>query len=128
MHNKRINQISVALVCAYFSIISAFAATVVTIDLKDNIFEPSVITIPENTKIKLIIINHDDSPEEFDSFDLNREKVIFAKSNAVLFIGPLPKGSYHFFGEYHPETAIGKVIVTNCETMRLGPSEEIAKC
>jgi hypothetical protein len=128
MHNKRIYKILVASVCAYFSITAAYAANVITIDLRDNIFEPSVITISENTKIKLIIVNHDDSPEEFDSFDLNREKVIFANSSAILFIGPLPKGTYHFFGEYHPETAIGKVIVTNCETMRIESSEEIATC
>jgi plastocyanin len=128
MNNKRVYQILVALVCAYFTSAAAFAAEVITVDLKDNIFEPSVITISENTKIKLIIVNHDDSPEEFDSFDLNREKVIFANSSAILFIGPLPKGTYHFFGEYHPETAIGKVIVTNCETMRIGSSEELATC
>jgi hypothetical protein len=128
MNNKRIYQISVALICTYFSITAVFAATVITIDLKDNIFEPSIITISENTKIKLIIVNQDDSPEEFDSFDLNREKVIFANSSAILFIGPLPKGTYHFFGEYHPETAIGKVIVTNCDTMLIESSEEIARC
>jgi hypothetical protein len=128
MNNKRIYQISVALICSYFSINAAFAAKVITINLRNNIFEPSIITISENTKIKLIIVNHDDSPEEFDSFDLNREKVIFANSSAILFIGPLPKGTYHFFGEYHPETAIGKVIVTDCETMRIESSEEIAKC
>jgi hypothetical protein len=128
MNNKRIYQISVALICSYFSINAAFAAKVITIDLRNNIFEPSIITISENTKIKLIIVNHDDSPEEFDSFDLNREKVIFANSSAILFIGPLPKGTYHFFGEYHPETAIGKVFVTDCETMRIESSEEIAKC
>jgi len=128
MNNKRAYQISVALLCAYFSITVVFATTVVTIDLKDNIFEPSVITISENTKIKLIIVNKDDSPEEFDSFDLNREKVIFANSNAVLFIGPLPKGIYHFFGEYHPDTAIGKVVVTDCEPVLIGSSEEIEKC
>ncbi|GAC29395.1 cupredoxin domain-containing protein [Brumicola pallidula] len=128
MTNKRSYQISVALFCAYFSINTAIAATVVTIDLKNHIFEPSVITILRNTKIKLIIINHDDSPEEFDSFDLNREKVIFANSKATLFVGPLPTGSYDFFGEYHPETAIGKVIVTNCETRLVDGSEEVQKC
>jgi ribosomal protein L31E len=97
--------------------LSAFASdnTVITIELSNHIFEPNIIKVPENTKIKLIIKNRDASTEEFDSFDLNREKVIFAKSQATLFIGPLPKGVYHFFGEYHPNTAIGKVIVSDCK-------------
>lgn len=98
----------------------AFATNVITIDLRSHIFEPSVITIPENTKIKLIINNHDNSPEEFDSFDLNREKVIFAKSNAIIFIGPLSEGTYLFFGEYHPDTAIGQVRVTDCKAIKDG--------
>jgi hypothetical protein len=105
----------------FFALFSAFtvsafveASTVITIELKNHIFEPNVIKVPENTKIKLVIKNRDTSPEEFDSFDLNREKVIFANSQATLYIGPLAKGVYNFFGEFHPNTAIGKVIVGNC--------------
>ena len=52
------------------------------------------------------------TPEEIDSFDLNREKVIFGRSSGVIFIGPLSVGEYGFFGEYHPNSAVGKVIVT----------------
>ncbi|AEP29652.1 cupredoxin domain-containing protein [Brumicola nitratireducens] len=126
--NKRLKQTFVFLVSIYLSIDTAFAAKLVTLNLKNNMFEPSIITISKNTKIKLVIINHDDSPEEFDSFDLNREKVIFANSTATLFVGPLPKGTYYFFGEYHPDTAVGKVIVTDCETTQLDSSGEIEKC
>jgi len=125
---KRLPQLFVLILCIYFSIGKVFAVTLVTINLKNHMFEPSIITISENTKIKLVIINHDDSPEEFDSFDLNREKVIFANSQATLFVGPLPKGTYYFFGEYHPDTAVGKVIVTDCETMQLDSSGEIEIC
>jgi hypothetical protein len=107
-------QIFIFLLFTFGMVAMATASHVVTINLQNHIFEPSVITIPENIKIKLVIVNHDASPEEFDSFDLNREKVIFAKSKAVLFIGPLPKGSYDFFGEFHPETAQGKVVITDC--------------
>ena len=47
----------------------------------------------------------------FDSFSLNREKVIFAQRKATIFIGPLKPGEYEFFGEYNPNTARGTVIV-----------------
>jgi hypothetical protein len=84
-----------------------------TLELKDHLFFPSIIEIPANKKIKLTIYNRDATPEEFDSFDLNREKVIFPHKKAVIFIGPLPEGRYQFFGEYNPNTAKGTVVVTS---------------
>ncbi|TWX52877.1 cupredoxin domain-containing protein [Colwellia hornerae] len=82
------------------------------VELKDHLFFPAVIKIPPNEKVKLIIYNRDTTPEEFDSFDLNREKVIFPNKRAVIFIGPLPEGKYHFFGEFNPNSAKGTIIVT----------------
>jgi len=91
---------------------SAVAKTpVVEIDIKDHLFHPSEIVIPANTKVKLIINNLDPTPEEFESYELNREKVINGSRKAVIFIGPLSPGEYPFFGEFYPKTAQGKVIV-----------------
>jgi len=79
--------------------------------LKNHLFYPAEIKILENTKVKLIIYNQDQTPEEFDSFDLNREKVIFPEKKAVIFIGPLSPGRYEFFGEFNPNSAQGTIIV-----------------
>jgi len=73
-------------------------------------FTPTEITIPANTKVRLQIENKDGSVEEFDSRDLNREKIITGKGKAVVFIGPLKPGRYTFQGEFHAETAQGVVI------------------
>jgi hypothetical protein len=81
------------------------------LQLKDHLFFPSQVTIPANQKVKLVIDNQDNTPEEFDSFSLNKEKVIFANHKASIFIGPLKPGKYQFFGEYNPNTARGTVIV-----------------
>ena len=83
----------------------------VEIRIADHLFNPPQITIPANTKVKLLVINQDPTPEEFESYELNREKVIAGNSKAVIFIGPLPAGSYPFFGEFYPKTAQGVVIV-----------------
>lgn len=88
----------------------AYAKHEVEVILKDHLFYPAQIEVPAYKKIKLIIRNQDNTPEEFDSFDLNREKVIFANRAASIFIGPLQPGEYHFFGEYSPNTAQGVVI------------------
>jgi hypothetical protein len=91
---------------------SLFAATpVIEIEIKDHLFYPSEFTIPANTKVKLLIRNLDPTPEEFESYELNREKVINGNSKTVIFIGPLPPGEYPFFGEFYPKTAQGKVLV-----------------
>lgn len=81
------------------------------IELKDHLFYPSRIEIPAHQKVKLIVHNLDPTPEEFDSFELNRDKVVFAGRRAVIFIGPLQPGEYSFFGEYNPNTARGVVVV-----------------
>ncbi len=82
-----------------------------TFEIKNHLFYPSELVVPAGQKIKLHIVNHDDTPEEFDSFDLNREKVIFPNGSAIIYVGPLSAGVYEFFGEYNPNSATGRVIV-----------------
>ncbi len=79
--------------------------------IQDHLFSPSQLQIPANQKVKIVIYNHDDSPEEFESFSLNREKVILPRSKGVVFIGPLPPGEHAFFGEYNPDTAKGVIVI-----------------
>ena len=81
------------------------------IEIRDHLFYPSELTIPSGEKVKLRIINNDDTAEEFESYELNREKVIRGKKSGIVFIGPLKAGEYPFFGEFYPKTAQGKIIV-----------------
>jgi len=83
----------------------------VHVTLEHHVFTPSEVRVPANTRVKLIIHNKDDTMEEFDSFDLNREKVLFAGRKARIFIGPLSPGRYEYFGEFFPNTARAHVIV-----------------
>jgi len=82
----------------------------IQIEIRDHLFFPSTVEIPANQKVRLFIINNDPTPEEFESYELNREKVIPRNSKTVIFIGPLAPGEYPFFGEFFPKTAQGKVI------------------
>jgi len=79
--------------------------------LKDHRFIPEELTIPAGEKVKLIVHNQDDTPEEFESYELNREKVVGAGKSIKLFIGPLKAGVYNFFGEFNMQTARGRIIV-----------------
>jgi plastocyanin len=81
------------------------------IEIRNHLFQPDTLTIPAGTKVKLIIYNRDPTPEEFESYELNREKVIMGGRKAIVFIGPLPPGEYPFFGEFNPQTALGTILV-----------------
>ncbi len=81
-----------------------------TLTIKDHRFEPTDIQVPAGKKVKLVVKNLDATPEEFDSSDLRREKVIPGKSEATIMIGPLRPGAYKFIGEFHESTAKGTVV------------------
>lgn len=87
--------------------------------IKNNLFYPTEMNVPADVKFKLIIENQDNEPEEFDSFDLNREKVIFGHRKATIYLGPLSKGEYQYFGEYNPNTARGKLIAVDGQTLQV---------
>ena len=106
MHSSRLALLVVLLLTCT----TVYAVEEFMVELKNHLFYPSTIEVPANQKVKLIIHNLDPTPEEFDSFELNREKFIFAGRKATIFIGPLKPGSYSFFGEYNPNTARGSVI------------------
>ena len=77
--------------------------------LKDHRFEPSELNVPTGIKFKLVISNKDKEPEEFDSDDLRREKLVPPGKQAIILLGPLKPGVYKFSGEYHSKTAQGKI-------------------
>jgi heme/copper-type cytochrome/quinol oxidase subunit 2 len=92
--------------------IKSYAAPpVFEILIKDHLFYPDELVIPADTKVKLLIKNQDATPEEFESYELNREKVIPGNTQAIIFVGPLKPGTYPFFGEFFPKTAQGRIIV-----------------
>lgn len=88
----------------------AEASPVVEIEIRDHLFYPSELVVPANTRVKVVIYNRDPTAEEFESYELNREKIIMGGQTAVIYIGPLAPGEYPFFGEFNPKTAQGKVI------------------
>ena len=99
------------LAAAAFAPLCVFAAdNEFVLTIKDHRFTPSELRVPAGQKVKLIVENQDSTPEEFESHELKREKIIAAKSKATINIGPLKPGKYPFFGEFNPSTARGVII------------------
>ncbi|MDE2166286.1 MAG: cupredoxin domain-containing protein [Alphaproteobacteria bacterium] len=89
----------------------AAEAPSVVIVIKNHRFVPPQVTVPGGKRIELIVENHDSTPEEFESTDLRREKIVVGNGKTSVWVGPLPAGTYGFFGDFHPTTAQGKLIV-----------------
>jgi plastocyanin domain-containing protein len=96
--------------CMLAALPALAAAPELQLVIRDHLFFPSVLEVPAGVKVRIVIDNQDPTPEEFESYELNREKVIPGKSKTVVFIGPLAPGEYPFFGEFNVRTAQGKVI------------------
>ncbi len=82
----------------------------IVITLKDHHFTPSEIHFPSGKKAIFVVKNQDDAAEEFESAALKIEKVIPAKSEGLIRIGPTDHGHYSFVGEYHEKEARGVLI------------------
>jgi plastocyanin len=79
--------------------------------IKDHKFNPDILELPAGRKIRITVHNQDSTIEEFESIDLKREKIVLGNSSIRVILAPLQPGEYKFFGEFHEETAQGKIIV-----------------
>jgi hypothetical protein len=78
--------------------------------IKDHQFIPAEFKVPAGKKVKLLVSNMDSTPEEFESHQLNREKLIAGNARATIYVGPLSPGKYAFWGEFNENTARGVIV------------------
>lgn len=81
-----------------------------TLVMRDGRFFPETIEVPANTKFRLRLKNEGPGAEEFESIELRKEKVLGPGASSALIFRPLKPGSYKFFGEFHPDTAQGRIV------------------
>jgi hypothetical protein len=81
-----------------------------SLTIRDHRFEPNELRVPAGKKLRLVVDNQDSAAEEFESHELNREKIIPGKSKAVIYVGPLEPGRYPFFGDFNPAVTRGVLI------------------
>jgi plastocyanin len=116
-HETALNQaivsirlILLALGAGFFTLGARAADDTFTLTIQNHRFDPAQLDVPAGKKLKLVVRNLDPTPEEFESRDLKREKVIAGKGQASISIGPLKPGTYKFAGEFHEGTAQGQIV------------------
>jgi len=84
---------------------------VLNIAIQNHVFSANTLEAPAGQKFKILVKNLDSTPEEFDSDDLHREKLIPAGKEITINLGPLKPGSYAFKGDFHATTAHATLLV-----------------
>jgi hypothetical protein len=108
---KNILRIMSLAILAALSVAARAAEPEIVLTLKDHRFTPTEVNAPAGQKLKLVIENQDATPEEFESYALNREKIVPGGGRIVVYVGPLKPGRYEFFGEFNASTARGWLVV-----------------
>lgn len=80
------------------------------LSINGKAFQPNELTVPAGAKLTLTVKNLNATPSEFESTDLNREKVVTGGNAITLYIGPLRPGSYEFFDDFSADTPHGHII------------------
>lgn len=111
MKRKR-RALVTSFVFLFFLSLAVHAEELLTVKLvaRDGRFHPETIEVPAGKRFKLVITNEGPGPEEFESVELKKEKVLAAGATSFLVFAPLKPGTYPFFGEFHPNTATGRIV------------------
>lgn len=108
---KSIASWGLALGLAAFGALPALADDdTFTLSIEGHRFSPTDFEVPAGKKITLVVVNKDQTAEEFESIDLRREKVVAGGDKIIVYVGPLRPGRYEFFGDFNPDTARGHII------------------
>lgn len=78
---------------------------------KSGRFYPETIEAPAGKRFRIAIKNEGPGPEEFESLELRKETVLAPGVTRTLVFAPMRPGTYKFFGEFHPDTAKGQIVV-----------------
>src|SRR5271169_7249762 len=77
--------VAIVWACFAFAVRSWAADPEFSLAIKDHRFVPAELQVPAGVKIKLLVKNEDPTPEEFESNELHREKVVAPGQQIVVF-------------------------------------------
>ena len=83
---------------------------VVEIKLLKGHFEPQTLTVPAGQPLVIKVTNATAKTAEFESFRLNREKVVEPGQVIVVHVGPLSAGSYDFYDDFNQAVPQGSIV------------------
>jgi Cupredoxin-like domain len=73
-------------------------------------FVPQQLIVPANQPLKIKVINAAAQPIEFESFELNRERVVPPGGEITVYLPSLSAGSYNFFDDFNRDATHGTLV------------------
>ena len=73
-------------------------------------FEPAALSVPAGEKLSLKVVNASNETIEFESFKLNREKVVSPGQTITVSIPALSAGNYDFYDDFHQDVPQGSIV------------------
>jgi len=73
-------------------------------------FSPQTLEVPANTPLQVRVVNSSRERIEFESFSLNREKVVEPGGSVTLKLPALRAGTYDFFDDFHQDVPEGAIV------------------
>ncbi len=86
------------------------ADAVVVLRFENHRFVPQTITVPANRAFRIEVINGSKETIEFESFKLNRERVIGPGETLFVNVPALSPGHYDFYDDFHDDVPEGVII------------------
>ena len=80
------------------------------IRFENHHFTPQTLTVPAGQPLALRVTNAGADPIEFESFALNREKVIEPGQTITVHLPSLNPGAYDFYDDFHQEVPEGSIV------------------
>jgi len=84
--------------------------TVIELRFENRRFTPQIITVPANQPLTIKVTNASKEAIEFESFKLNREKVVGPGETIIVRIPALHPGTYDFYDDFHQDVPEGSII------------------
>jgi hypothetical protein len=87
-----------------------FRAKSLEIRFENHKFSPNALIVPADKPLQITVLNLSRERIEFESFKLNREKVVEPGGSVILKLPALRAGSYDFFDDFHSDVPEGAII------------------
>jgi hypothetical protein len=110
------NTLLILLVCSFLQPQSQLLAkpnaqeTPFEILFAEHHFSPQTLVVPAGQPLVLTVVNSSHERIEFESFKLNREKVVGPGETITVHLPALRAGSYDFFDDFHPDVPEGEIV------------------
>ena len=75
----------------------------------DGKVEPGELLVQAKAPFRLRVVNETKEAIEFESFELNRERVVQPGAEIVVYLPALDPGSYKFFDDFHHGAGEGTI-------------------